>query len=94
VVSVGESCTLPESFVPLTSVRVDEPAVAVMVTAVALVDCQFKVTLWPVLSEFVLAERVTAGATFDLEFPHDAEPPITATRTPKEIQPSARFIIG
>jgi hypothetical protein len=59
---------------------VDEPAVAVMVTAVALVDCQFRVTLWPVLSEFVLAERVMAGVVLDLEFPHEAEPQIATIR--------------
>jgi hypothetical protein len=94
VVAVGESWTLPESWVPLTSVRDDEPAAAVIVTAVALLDCHFRVTLWPVLSVFALAESVTAGAAFDLEFPHDAENQIAATRTPYEIQPNARFIIG
>ena len=80
VVAVGESCTVPESCVPLTSVRVDEPAVAVMVTAVALVDCQFRVTLCPVLSEFVLAERVIAGVALDLESPQEKEPQIATIR--------------
>ena len=77
---MGESFTLPERFVPLTSVRVDVPAVAVMVTAVAFVDCQLRVTLCPVLSEVVLAERVIAGVALDLEFPHEAEPQIATIR--------------
>ena len=82
VVWVGESLTLPESCVPLTRVRVDEPAVAVMVTAVALAACQFSVTLWPLVTALALAERLMLGATFDFEFPHDAELHITAIRVP------------
>jgi hypothetical protein len=91
---VGESCTLPESCEPLTSVRLDEPAIAVIVTDVALDACQFSVTLWPGLSEFVLAERVMAGATFGSEFPHDAETNIAPIRIPQEIERNASFIIG
>ena len=84
---------VPETCAPLTSVRLDEPAVAVMVTAVALVDCQFRVTLWPVFKEFALAERLMVGGSF-LKPPHDTEPHIIAIRVPQEIQCNARFIIG
>jgi hypothetical protein len=85
---------LPDGCPPLTRVRVEEPAVAVIVTAVALAACQFSVTLWPGFSEFVLAERVMLGAPFALELAHDEEPHTAAIRAPQEIQRNARFIIG
>jgi hypothetical protein len=45
VVWVGESVTLPEACELVVNVRVDEPAVAVIVTEVASADCQFSVTV-------------------------------------------------
>jgi hypothetical protein len=46
----------------LATVRVDDPAVAVIVTDVASTLCQFKVTLWPGLIALVLAENISVGA--------------------------------
>lgn len=45
----------------MVTVRVEEPLLALMVTEVALVVCQLKVTLWPLVIDVVLAERVTVG---------------------------------
>ena len=41
--------------------RVDEPAVAVLVTELAFVVCQVSVTLCPSLIEFELAENTSVG---------------------------------
>jgi hypothetical protein len=81
---VGETFTLPESCEPLTTLLVEDPAAAVMVTDEAFDACQVSVTLWPLLIDLALAERVMAGAT--LELPHDAAPHISAIRAPQEIQ--------
>ncbi len=43
------------------NVRVEDPAVAVIVTDVALSACQFRVTLCPELMEFVFAEKTRVG---------------------------------
>jgi hypothetical protein len=43
-------------------VRVDEPTVAVMVTEVAFVLCHDNVTLCPVSTELVFAEKTRVGA--------------------------------
>lgn len=61
VVCVGESFTVPDACEVEVSVRAAEPAVAVIVTALALVLCQFSVTLCPALIEFVLAENTRVG---------------------------------
>jgi len=61
VVWVGESVTLPEAFELVVTVRVDEPAVAVIVTDVALADCQFRVTVCPALIAPELAEKTKSG---------------------------------
>jgi hypothetical protein len=62
VVFVGESLTLPEGWDVEGSVRVELPAVAVIVTAVAFVVCQLRVTLCPALIELTLAEKTRVGA--------------------------------
>jgi len=62
VVFAGESLTLPEAWDVEVSVRVALPAVAVIVTAVAFVDCQLRVTLCPALIELALAEKMRVGA--------------------------------
>lgn len=49
----------------VVTVRVDEPAVAVIVTEDALVEPQLNVTLCPLLIEVALAVRVTVGAEVD-----------------------------
>ena len=61
MVWVGESVTLPEAFELVVTVRVDEPAVAVIVTDVALADCQFSVTVCPALIAPELAENTRSG---------------------------------
>ena len=58
---VGESLTLPEACGLVLNVRVDDPAVAVIVTPVAFVLCQFSVTLCPEVMEVGLALSVTVG---------------------------------
>ena len=45
----------------MINVRADEPAVAVIVTDVALVAFQFRVTLCPELIELVFAEKTKVG---------------------------------
>jgi len=45
----------------VVTVRVEEPAVAVIVTDVAFVACQFNVTLCPALIELALAEKTRVG---------------------------------
>lgn len=62
VVCAGESLTLPEAVDVEARVRVELPAVAVIVTAVAFVVCQLRVTLCPALIEFTLAEKTRVGA--------------------------------
>lgn len=62
VVCVGESFILPEVFDVDFNVRVELPAVAVIVTAVAFVVCQLRVTLCPALIELTLAEKMRVGA--------------------------------
>jgi hypothetical protein len=56
-------------------VRVELPAVAVMVTAVALVVCQLRVTLCPALIEFTLAEKIRVGAVLGPATPLQALSP-------------------
>ncbi|HET9304596.1 MAG TPA: hypothetical protein VFO46_01085 [Candidatus Sulfotelmatobacter sp.] len=62
MVCAGESFTLPEAWDVPESVRVALPAVAVIVTAVAFVVCQLRVTLCPALIELALAEKMRVGA--------------------------------
>lgn len=64
-----------------------------MVTDVALKDCQFRVTLWPLLIAVVLVEKVMVGATFGLELPHDTEPHNAAISAPQEIHRTACVFI-
>ena len=58
---MGESVTLPEACELVVTVRVDEPTVAVIVTEVALADCQFRVTVCPALIAPELAEKTKSG---------------------------------
>lgn len=58
---VGESVTLLDACALVVTVRVEEPAVAVIVTEVALALCQLRVTLCPVSIEVGLTARVTVG---------------------------------
>jgi hypothetical protein len=62
VVWVGESVTLPDCWELVVSVRVAEPAVAVMVTEVASTACQFSVTACPASIAPALAEKTSSGA--------------------------------
>ena len=58
---MGESVTLPVACELVVTVRVAEPAVAVIITDVALVDCQFSVTVYPALIAPELAENIRSG---------------------------------
>jgi hypothetical protein len=84
---------LPEACPPFTTVRLEEPAAAVMVTEVALVECQLSVSLCPLLMEAGLAERLTVGAAVAFVLPHEAEPYIAANKAPQEIQRNARLFM-
>jgi len=55
---------LPEAFELVATVRVDDPATAVMMTDVASVDCHVRVTLCPSVIDLALADRVTVGVEF------------------------------
>lgn len=83
---------LPEVGVPETTFRVEDPAVAVIVTEVALNDVQFRVTLWPLLIAFVLAEKVIVGGTF-FRPPQAKAPQMAAINVPQEIQRTASFLM-
>jgi hypothetical protein len=78
------------------TVRVDEPLLAVMVTEVELVACQLKVTLWPLMMEVALAEKVTVGSVcitaFEL-FAQEQEPHKARSRGPQESLRKRRSII-
>jgi hypothetical protein len=77
---------LPDVCEPLTTVRLEEPPDAVMITDVALKACQFSVTLWPLLIVVVLAEKVMVGAVFFELLAQEEKPQIAAIRAPQEIQ--------
>jgi hypothetical protein len=61
VVSVGESLTVPDPCELVVTVRVAVPLVAVIVTESAFEDCQLRVTLWPDVMDFELADNDTVG---------------------------------
>ena len=63
VVAVSASVTLPEASELVVSVRVDEPAVAVMVTELAFTACQVNVTLCPASMAAALAEKTSDGGS-------------------------------
>ncbi len=71
VVCVGESLMLPDAFELVVRVRIEDPAAAVIVTEVALDDCQFRVTGCPDVIDFALAVSVMVGTEFwpELETP-------------------------
>ncbi len=64
---------MPEACELVDMVRVEDPATAVMVTELALVDCHVSVTLCPLLIAVVLVVRETVGADDDglLELPQE-----------------------
>ena len=68
-------------------VRVEDPAVAVIVTEVELVDCQLKVTLCPVLMEVELAVSATVGAAgmcaVPLLLPQEQAPRMAKSKVPQ-----------
>jgi hypothetical protein len=90
---VGESCALPDICEPVTILRVDDPAEAVMVTDVALNACQFSVTLWPLLIAVVLVEKVIVGAILAPESPQAVKPHNAAIKAPQEIHRTAWVFI-
>lgn len=92
MVCVGESLTDPDACELVVTVRVEEPAVAVMVTDVASVACQLSVTLCPLVIEVGLAASVTLGAD-DVAFEVPAQEErqqMANSRIPQEIQRASR----
>lgn len=61
VVCVGESVTVPDAWALVVTVRVEDPAAAVIVTDVAFVLCQLSVTLCPVSIDAGLTTRLMVG---------------------------------
>ena len=91
---MGASFTEPDAWELVARVRVEEPAVAVIVTDDAFAVCHASVTLSPLLIEAGLAESVTLGAELALEGPTHEERPHTANkRVPYEIQRKAELFI-
>ena len=62
--------------------RVDDPAVAVIVTEVELVACQLKVTLCPglIVFEFEVSAMVGAAGMFALLLPQELAPTMARSR--------------
>jgi hypothetical protein len=87
VVSVGESLTVPDASELVVTVRVLVPAVAVTVTELAFDDCQLKVTLWPDVMEFELADSDTVGVDeAALDVPeHEDKAHIARSAIPQEM---------
>lgn len=83
---------LPEVGEPETTFRVEDPAVAVMVTELALNEVQLRVTLWPVLIAFVLAEKLISGGSF-CNPPHAVTPHIAPNKIPQKMQRTASLLI-
>jgi len=79
--------TDPDACELVVTVRVEAPAVAVIVTEVASVDCHDSVTLCPLVIDAELAASVTLGAEVAFEGPAQEENPQTANRrVPEDIQ--------
>lgn len=83
----GESVTLPDACELEVRLRVEEPAVAVIVTCVALDICHVRVTLWPGLIIVALAEKTRLGGFDFALFEPQAHRPHKASGTiPEAIQ--------
>ena len=92
MVCVGESFTDPDACEVVVRVRVEEPAEAVIVTEVAFVACQVRVTLCPLLIDAELAASVTLGAEGEVAFEllaQEERPQTANKRVPDEIQRTA-----
>ena len=66
---------MPVAWELVVTLRVVEPAVAVIVTEVELVVCQLKVTLWPEPIDVGFAENVTVGTVEVFELVAQEEKP-------------------
>ncbi len=80
----------------MVTVRVDEPLLAVIVTEVALLACQLKVTLWPLAIDVALTERVTVGTTstgFSGLLAQEPAPHKERSKVPQEILRKHCFVI-
>jgi hypothetical protein len=96
VLWVGASFTEPDACELVVTVRVEEPAVAVIVTEVAFVARHVSATLCPPLIDAGLAASATFGADEELalEVPPQQDKPQTAnSRVPDEIQRTAEQFI-
>ena len=66
---------MPVAWELVVTLRVVEPAVAVIVTEVELVVCQLKATLWPEPIDVGFAENVTVGTVEVFELVAQEEKP-------------------
>jgi hypothetical protein len=95
---VGESLTLPDACELVVTVREPEPVEAVIVTDVAFVVCQFKVTLCPAVIAVAFAEKARVGIPEPLpglEAPAQAQRAKSArSMIPKETRRSDSWFIS
>ena len=80
----------------MVTVRVAEPLLAVIVTEVALVDCQVTVTAWPLVIDVALTVSVTVGKAGTICFGLDAQEPAPhkeRSKVPQEILRKHCFVI-
>ena len=89
---MGASVMLPEASELVVSVRVDEPAVAVIVTEVAFTACQVRVTLCPASMAAALAEKTSEGGSEPLT-PLQPDSDSNATGTEAQITQRRIFFL-
>ena len=94
MVWVGESVTLPATWELAITLRVELPAAAVMVTDVAFVLCQARVTLCPEIMDVGFADRVTVGAFWPELRPQLHKPANASGIDPQKIQRTDFVLIG
>ena len=90
---MGESFTVPDACALVVRVRVAVPAVAVIVTEVASVACQLRVTLCPGLIELALADKVTVGLLVLLVMPLHAQSHKRATGIVPQVIQRQKFVL-
>jgi len=91
---VGVSVTLPDACGLVVRVFVEDPAVAVIETDVALVLCQLTVTLCPGLMDAGLTDSVmVGGGVFETPVAHPLIPAKTADKVPRATQQKRVFLI-
>lgn len=91
---MGASVAVPDACALVISVRVEDPAAALIVIEVAFVVCQVTVTFCPELMDEGLTESVTVGAgVFAVPVEHPLIPAKKTDKVPKPIQQKRVFLI-